>query len=537
MSAASPRNVLFITADQWRGDCLGAFGHRCLRTPALDALVADGVAFRRHYSQAAPCGPGRASLYTGLYLHNHRSVNNGTPLDARHRNVAQEARRAGYDPMLFGYTDVSADPRGRDPGDPDLHSYEGVLPGMTPAVLMRGDNLPWVAYLRERGYALGAEIDAVFQPRRDFPGASARGATWAPALYAAEDSAAAFLTGEIMRYISVREDQPWFVHLSLLSPHPPFVVAEPYHDLYDPGEVPAPVRLESPAAEGARHPYLQWLLHHQRGTGYTAGIDSAACNLSIGDAELRQIRATYYGMMSEVDAQLGRLIAFLRDRGLYDRTLVVFTSDHGEGLGDHWLYAKYSPFNETFHVPLVVRDPEHRADAGRGRIVEAFTENVDVMPTVLEWLGAETPMACDGVSLLPFCRGESPDGWRDSAHFELDFRDSADGDTLAAFGLRPDQCAFAAIRGERYKYVHFTAMPPLLFDLSADPGELHNLAGDPAFADVAFEYAGRLLSWRMNHSDCTLTGYRITRDGLLDIRGPRPSARVFAAGHGQEPQA
>ena len=131
----------------------------------LDGLAAEGVAFRRHYSQATPCGPGRASLYTGLYLHNHRSVNNGTPLDTRHSNVALEARRAGYDPALFGYTDVSADPRGRDPGDPELRSYEGVLPGMTPVVLMRGDMLPWVAYLRGRGYAVGEEANAVFRPR------------------------------------------------------------------------------------------------------------------------------------------------------------------------------------------------------------------------------------------------------------------------------------------------------------------------------------------------------------------------------------
>ena len=104
-------NVLFITADQWRGDCLSALGHPCLRTPQLDALAHEGVIFSRHYAQASPCGPSRASLYTGLYLHNHRSVVNGTPLDLRHTNVALEARKAGYEPALFGYSDVSADPR------------------------------------------------------------------------------------------------------------------------------------------------------------------------------------------------------------------------------------------------------------------------------------------------------------------------------------------------------------------------------------------------------------------------------------------
>ena len=101
---SAPMNVLFIIADQWRGDCLSSVDHPCLQTPNLDRLAADGVLFGRHFAQATPCGPSRASLYTGMYLQNHRSVNNGTPLDARHSNIALEARKAGYDPALFGYT-------------------------------------------------------------------------------------------------------------------------------------------------------------------------------------------------------------------------------------------------------------------------------------------------------------------------------------------------------------------------------------------------------------------------------------------------
>ena len=125
-------NVLFVTADQWRGDCLGAAGHPVVRTPHLDRLAAGGVSFRRHFAQAAPCGPSRASLYTGMYLMNHRSVLNGTPLDARHTNVAHLARELGYEPALFGYTDSSADPRTVGPDDPRLRTYEGVLPGFDP---------------------------------------------------------------------------------------------------------------------------------------------------------------------------------------------------------------------------------------------------------------------------------------------------------------------------------------------------------------------------------------------------------------------
>ena len=105
-------NVLFICADQWRGDCLSALGHPVVRTPNLDALARDGVLFRNHFGQCTPCGPSRISLLTGLYLMNHRSGRNGTPLDSRHTNIALEARKAGHEPALFGYTDSSVDPRG-----------------------------------------------------------------------------------------------------------------------------------------------------------------------------------------------------------------------------------------------------------------------------------------------------------------------------------------------------------------------------------------------------------------------------------------
>ena len=124
-----PRNVLFITLDQWRGDCLSALGHPVVETPTLDALAARGVLFANHWANAAPCGPSRACLYTGTYQHRNRSILNGTPLDARFTNVALLARESGYDPVLFGYTDTSVDPRTVPPGDPRLSSYEGILPG------------------------------------------------------------------------------------------------------------------------------------------------------------------------------------------------------------------------------------------------------------------------------------------------------------------------------------------------------------------------------------------------------------------------
>ena len=512
-------NVLFITADQWRGDCLSALGHPCVRTPHLDRLAEAGVLFTRHYSQASPCSPGRASLYTGLYLHNHRVVVNGTPLDARHTNVALEARKLGYDPVLFGYTDTSADPRSRAPGDPALRTYAGVLPGMTPVVPMDDDHWPWRRHLARRGYEVPEDPALLFAPGQDDRAPDqAIGAAAMP--WPAEDGPVGFLTDEVIEHLSAKGSEPWFVHVSYLAPHPPFIACAPWNAMYDPDDMPPPVRAPTPEEEALQHPYLAWHLRHQRGSGI-AFDHHARDNLTLRERDIRQARANYYAMMSEVDAQIGRLLESLRASGEDARTLVVFASDHGEHLGDHWQFAKYSYFDQTFHVPLILRDPRPSAAPGRGRRVDAFTENVDVMPTILEAIGGEVPHHCDGESLAPFLAGETPVRWRREAHFALDFRDVLEMPGSEALGLTPDQCTVQALRGERYKYVHFTAMPALFFDLEDDPAELVDRAGDPAYRERTLEHAQKMLSWRMNHDERLLANVRLTPDGAIERRPRR----------------
>ena len=140
------------------------------------------------------------------------------------------------------------------------------------------------------------------------------------------------------------------------------------------------------------------------------------------ELEIRQMRATYYGLVNEVDFHLGRIIDHLKATGQYDRTLIVVTSDHAEMLGEHYVWGKEIYFDQSFHLPMVIRDPRPAADATRGGEVEALTQAIDVMPTVLEWLGLKVPRACDGASLLPFLEAGEPEGWRDAVFFEHDFR-------------------------------------------------------------------------------------------------------------------
>ena len=504
-----PGNVLLITADQWRGDTLGAVGHPCVRTPNLDRLAGEGTLFARHYATASPCGPARASLHTGLYAHNHRSITNGTPLDARHTNWALEVRHAGYDPTLFGYTDTTADPRGLAAGDPRTRTYEGVLPGLTPGLVLPEDPRPWLAWLASAGFEGPLRYPDVYGPAAD-----------GAALYDAAHSDTAFLAGRLIEWLRVQHDRPWCVHLSLLRPHPPWVAPAPYDRRYDPAEVPLPRRPATVELAAAVHPFQRHMIDTDLADSYF--VDGGTRPMAaLTNAEVRRTRATYYGLISEVDDWLGRLFDALRADGQDARTLVVFTTDHGEMLGDHYRFGKRGYADAAFHIPLIVRDPSPEADAGRGRVVEAFTEAVDVAPTLLDWLGLDAPHAWDGSSLLPFLRGEAPTRWRDEAHWALDFRDVATLAAETALALTPDQCAFQAIRGPRFKYVHFTALPPLLFDLETDPAETRNLADDPAHAATALEMARRLLSWRLLHEDRTLANTAATPDGLVHWRGAR----------------
>ena len=495
----TPINILLITADQWRGDCLSAVGHQCVQTPNLDRLAADGVLFEQHFAQATPCGPSRASLYTGKYLHNHRSAVNGMPVDSCHSNVALEARKAGYDPVLFGYTDIFSDPN-QQPAGSAIPSFEGVLPGMVQvspgetSVLPDSNALPWINDLKAKGYSVLDEMLSVFKPGENN---GHGGLTSAPAQYRMEDSFTGFLTDEAIKYLSANKDQPWFVHLSFLAPHPPFIAPAPYHSMYDPAKVPEPVRAVTVKEEAAQHPYLDFYMHHQRGWGIHYNHESKN-NLKLDDKDVLQARATYFGMMSEVDAHIGRLIAYLEEAGIYENTLVVFTSDHGEQLGDHWLFSKFAYFDQSFHVPLIVRTPGQGVTCSRGHRVNAFTENVDIMSTILEYMDLEIPSQCDGESLVPLCHGETPTNWRKEAHWGFDFRKFTDNDGNIAFGLKPDQCAVSVIRGTQYKYVHFKSLPPLLFDLEQDPHEFNNLAELPEYRDLVLEYAQKMLNWLMH---------------------------------------
>jgi arylsulfatase A-like enzyme len=438
---------------------------------------------------------------------NHRQVQNWIPLDARHVTLPRLARAAGHDPALIGYTTTVPDPRTTPPADPRFTHLGDMMEGWRPVGSFEPEYDGYFGWLAQKGFPLPTNRADIWLPEGldSLPGATDR-----PARVPAELSDSAFFTEKALTYLKGRDGKPFFLHLGYYRPHPPFVASAPYHAMYRAADMAPPVRAATAEQEAAQHPLLRHYLKTVPQSSFFQGGEGMAASMS--EASVRQMRATYFGMMTEIDDCLGRVFDYLETSGQWDNTLIVFTSDHGEQLGDHYLLGKIGYQDESFRIPLVIRDPA--AGSTRGQVREAFTEMVDILPTLIDWIGGDVPNAVDGRSLLPLVHGEPPADWRDALHYEFDFRETPGSTAEKSLGLTMDQCSLCVLQDADFKYVHFAALPPLLFDLRADPHQFRNLADDPAYGSVVRDYAQRMLSWRMRHADRTLTHYRATPKGL-----------------------
>ena len=228
------------------------------------------------------------------------------------------------------------------------------------------------------------------------------------------------------------------------------------------------------------------------------------------DAELRRMRAQYFGMVSEIDAQLGRLWQSLRDNGSWDDTVVIVTSDHAELLGDHGLREKVGYWETSQHIPCIVRDPRHPSTAGR--VVEAFTENVDIMPTICDAIGIAIPAQCDGLPLTPFIEGSEPPWWRDAAHWEYDWRFALiqlGADVPWPWKRSLEKQTLCVHRTDDIAYVQFGDGRHVCFDIAADP-TWRTECTDPSRVMRA---AQELLTWRMQMTDRRHTGFLVENGG------------------------
>lgn len=499
------RNVLFIIIDQLRADCLNGALAEHVNLPNLRALMQDAVTFDRHYSATNPCGPSRASILTGQYAMNHRSVRNGTPLRHDIPNLATEIRKAGYLPMLFGYTDTSSDPRVHHANDPAMKTYEYPMVGFHEITEMRMEmSYPWQSLLMSEGYEFDNYWD-VYKPQPDKDGTQRLNG---PAIYAAEHSDTAFLTDSFLGKIRAYSGQNWFAHLTYIRPHPPLVAPAPYNDMYDPDTLPLPQRLANTDAEEGLHPFFGPTLERVNAAKFVEGFP----DLQPTDENIQTLRAVYLGLATEVDHHIGRVVDYLKTSGQYDNTMLIITADHGEMLGDRHAWGKMTVYDAAYHTPLIIRLPDNAANAGRN--VTVPTESIDVTPTILDWIGQAIPNSMDGRSLLPLLHGETPDDWRSYSFSELDFSEP-ENPTMWEQALRtgPSNSCLGILRDERFTLVEFAAdLPPMLFDHHSK-GEMENVAGNPEFAFDLNRLTRVMLRHRMCNMDHTLSLDSITPDG------------------------
>jgi arylsulfatase A-like enzyme len=406
-------------------------------------------------------------------------VANGTPLDARFDNIALAARRAGYVPTLFGYTDQSIDPRqstGAD--DPRLSNYEGVLPGFEVELdLIATRQAPWIDWLRSLGYDVPDDAET---------------ATAQESLRPHEHSVSAYLTDCLLDWIQ-RQRGSWFAHASFLRPHPPYAAAGEFATLYKPGDMPSPI---APAA--VRHKAHDALIADSRTAAPTE------------PRAMRRLMAQYFGMISEVDHQLGRIWEALARLEQWDDTFIFVTSDHGEQLGDHGLTQKGGFFEQSYHVLAIGRHPKHTS--AHGAVVDRFTENVDVFPTLCDAMGIDVPAQCDGFPLTHFLEAKEPPFWRDAAHWEYDWRFAfiPRGPHLWPWDRRLERQHLSVLRNETHAYVQFSDGSWRCFDLAAD-ASWRSECSDPA---IVLPLAQAMLAWRSHHTERTLTGMLVEDGGI-----------------------
>ena len=517
------RNILFIMCDQLRFDYLGCAGHPAIRTPHIDALAARGLRFSEAYVQSPVCGASRMSTYTGRYVSSHGASWNGVPLRVGEMTMGDYLRPLGMGCHLIGKTHMRADREGMErlgiPEDSiigvrvaecgfDPYERDDGLHSAGP----RGRSAPsprYETYLRERGYAgdypwqdfangvaiEGGEVGNGFAMRH----------APKPARIEEEDSETPYMTRRAMQFIEEAGDARWCLHLSFIKPHWPYIAPAPYHAMYGANAVLPATR--SPIERVTPHPVYRAFMETLIGRNFAR------------DDVREAVIPAYMGLISQIDDQLGLLLGFLDERGLSDDTMIVFTSDHGDYLGDHWLGEKDLFHAPSVKVPLIIVDPRRRADATRGTVSQALVEAIDLAPTFIEAAGGDPDAQAhrlEGRSLMPLIEGRACD-WRKAVFSEYDY---SHGEAGAALGVPPHRALLFMVFDGRWKYVHAPGFRPMLYDTVADPAEFNDLGDDPAYAGERTRLHALLSDWAMRQSQ------RVTKSDAAIIAGRGGSDHV-----------
>jgi len=447
-----PPNVLWICTDEQRFDTLGCYGNEFVETPRLDELASTGIQFERAYCQNPVCTPSRASFLTGRYPRTTRCRQNGQPLPRDETLLphvfAENDYRTGFSGKLHvspHYPDASIDER--EPFRPCNHGYE--VRNWSHNISPHPGN-QYLQWLREQG----KEYSTTPRPESDqiVDGMSP------------EYHQTTWCADRAVDFMEQYNDEPWFFSVNIFDPHPAFHAPEGYLDRYDLDEIPLPNLEDGELDDKPVFQRDKYLGNHNRDDYIYTDLD---------DADHRAIRAAYWAMCDLIDEAVGEMLDALERTGQREETIIVFTSDHGEMLGDHGLYKKGPYFYEpAVRVPLLLDAPT----ISGGDSVSDIVELVDLAPTLLDMAEIDRPAGLQGESLRPLFDSGNSERQKSSAYCEFYNSNTHHVDPKGyATMLRTDRYKFVAVHGRDEGE---------LYDLADDPTETENRWNDPDYREV-----------------------------------------------------
>ncbi|MEO1018055.1 MAG: sulfatase-like hydrolase/transferase [Pseudomonadota bacterium] len=493
------KNYLFVMCDHLRWDHLSCYGHPLIRTPNIDWLAQNGVRFSHAFAQSPNSSASRASFYTGRTSFSHGVTGNQVPLPLSEWTLGDYVR-GKMRAALIGRTDLSIDDESLERigvernqttmGEALVHhqnngGFEVYEPMGAPNGLL-SDDAPmsgaggYAAWLRSIGYASNDPWREFAQVTMGPDGEPRDGNELAnsrfPGRLKEGHSETAFLTDRALDFIRETEDEPWFLHLAYSKPDAPFIAPAPFHALY--ADEPMIAAKRDPIERSNAHPV------------FAALSEMDAAKPLMRDEVRAAVLPAYLGLVRQIDYHLGRILIFLRERNLLTQTMVVFTSNHGVNLGDHWLSGNRSFHDQSIRIPLIILDPSEAGRAGRRRVEDRPVESIDVLPTFLDAMGIRAPQnRLEGHSLLGMVHGSgngNGNGHTDRAVLsEFDYAQLPMGNELGIDG-DGDARAFM-LRTPRWKYIHFLGYRPQLYDLENDPDEYRDLGAETGYEDIRRE--------------------------------------------------
>jgi choline-sulfatase len=420
-------NILLLMVDQLAASWLPPYGHDVVKAPRIEALAGDGVVFENAYCPSPLCAPSRASLLTGRLPSRTGVYDNAAELRASEPTVMHRLRAAGYATCLSGKMHFV--------GPDQLHGFEQRLTADTyPA------DLDWTPDWRvppTKRLPWYHTMESVLRP----------GVCTASMQMDYDDEVAHRAVRKLRDLARGGREQPFFLCVSFTHPHDPWELRPDYWERYEEATIDLPTVGAIPRAEADPHSLRLRDM---------AGID----DVELTDAQLRTARHAYYAAISYVDERIGEVLGALAESDLSEDTIVIFTADHGEMLGERGLWYKMAFFEPAARVPLIVSAPGRLA----ARRVPAPVSLLDVAPTLLDLCGLESAGDLDGRSLAPVLAGA-----------EL-----SDADVVAEYLAEGVTAPAVMLRRGQFKYVWCEGDPEQLYDVESDPHELVNLAGDQA---------------------------------------------------------